>query len=116
MTISSVPDNVIQCFSEVRGLTEATDFEVHCLWLGYHERGKWTEHILGNVVTVGAWTGRPIVVAFRYADYNGQRLCFWHATSQLVDYEIVREFLDKAFPNVPRTDAANFHNVLAERY
>ena len=41
-------------------------------------------------------------------------MVFWHATSSMVDYNMVTAWLDKTWPNIPRTDAQNFCNAVFE--
>ena len=66
----------------------------------------------GFMPTIGELDGRPIVVSLSWSYVGDMLVCFYHGCSQLVDHQMIEEFLDETFPNTPRTDAANFHHVL----
>lgn len=105
-------------FDSTEYMVEATSFEKYALWKMYsnealyknkHNVIKW-EQGSGRMYTLGELDGRPITVCFFWDKLNGHNICFYEATSQVVDHELVEEWLDKFCPK-PRTDANNFHNV-----
>ena len=71
----------------------------------------WKQEGMGFLLTVGLMDDRPICVTFSFAVISEKRICFWEATSQLVDYVVVENWLKEKFPGVRRTNAMNFHNA-----
>jgi hypothetical protein len=61
---------------------------------------------------------RPIVISLNWAMIDGQLVCFWHGCSQLVDYRMINEWLNKNFDGThdggrrSATDSMNFHNCI----
>ena len=97
-------------FNNLHGLVEATDFERHTLW-HCHERVNWKDDGIGYGHQIGTLNERPIFVAFNFATIDGKRICFWHATSSLVDYDMIEEWLKTNLKYNNKVDANNFHNV-----
>lgn len=93
-------------------LVEATSFEQLTLWQQWHEKVEWKEHPQGKAPTVGLLDGRPVVLCFFYAHLSGAKVMFWYATSQVVDYLMIDDYLKENFPDVPRTDAMNFAHAV----
>lgn len=101
-------------------LVEATDFEVLALWKDFS-----LEHVAGKAVvedhrvswkdlsteghSIGHLDGRPVMFWMRWVLLDGRLVCFWHSTSEVVDYAMIGKHMDKTFPEVGRTDAPNFH-------
>ncbi len=116
-------------FRTTEYLIEVSDFGHLALW------EKWSAQSLGPIskravrweqdcqtwtCQVGALGIRnlPVCVNFSWDILNKHRVCFWHATSRVVDYDQIEEWFRKHLPNVPRTNAMNFHhciNVIKER-
>lgn len=113
-----------QFLAGVSGVVEANTFERHSLWLENDRLGakgrKWEENLRGYIEYVRWVQGRPICVSMFKATIDGQSILFWDATSQLVDYAIIEDWLEKVIPKTARdergrinkTDAMNFCNVL----
>lgn len=126
-----VPDDEPR-FQATDALVEATDFERTKLWQEnaldsewYSPKmGKptldWKQDLSGRLCEVGAVVTkksgqdrRPISVCFTWATINGKLICFWEATSRFVDHNIIEAWFERAFrPQIPKTNATNFHNVL----
>jgi hypothetical protein len=70
-------------------------------------RVSW-EQLSGMSQTIGKLDKRPVAVTVFWNRLNGHLIGFWEATSQVVDHKMIEEWLDKTFPNVPRTDSMNF--------
>lgn len=114
-------------FDNLHGLVEATDFERHALWERYWSRrmdwdsdGIGYGHQIGELYTslepdtseVALPKARPIFLTFMFATIKGKRICFWNASSQLVDHQMVEEWLKTNLRYEVKTDANNFSHVL----
>jgi hypothetical protein len=116
-------------------VVEATSCETQMLWertqmlwertdkRAMHDKlnvFEWQEIYPGFMETIAELQGRPITIAmFFYVINSGparrNMVMFWEATSEVVDYKLCREWLEKQFANrddVTYTDAMNFHQVL----
>lgn len=81
-------------------------------------RLDWQEESSGIIYQAGELDGRPVMVELFWAIINGHRIGFYHATSQVVDWKMVEEFINKLkyplWDNGTRhahTNATNFHHV-----
>lgn len=93
---------------------EATDFERHMLWREWHDKIDWQEVSRGFFRQIGEIDGRPICVCVTWACINGQLVCFYDATSEVVDYAAVKSWRDNNFHALRGTcDAWNFHHCVA---
>lgn len=90
---------------------EADSFAYSALWERWHEQLNWTSDSTMMSVEIGSVAARPTCVLLRFVKINGHCVCFYDATSMLVDHEMVRKFREAMFPGVPGSDASNFHNV-----
>jgi hypothetical protein len=108
----------------VQGLCEANSYEQHSLWGENDREGRftWVQENFGLLPTIGRVGKRPVVLSLFICVIKGYRICFYHATSQIVDHLIVDEWLKKAMPPsahrrdgfLNKTDAMNFINVIHE--
>ncbi len=74
---------------------------------------KWEQVSVNPWLTVGSIGKRPVCLSFEWYRIDGQWVCFWEATSQLVDHAMIDKWLTKHFPDQHSTcDAGNFHNCL----
>ncbi len=112
-------------FKDVVFTVEATHFEQYSLWMIYHNHdvgfGKvgWVEGDRGHGVSIGRISRRPVVVSLNYAWIDGHRVCFYYGCSQLVDHEMVDEWMEARTDHIvtpdrrPATcDAMNFGHCL----
>lgn len=131
------PDDTIhEFFDGVVGLVEASSHEKYYLWDRYADepfaikygppdrtRYSWVDKNSGFLPRVGYLDGRPICISVFTAVVDGKKLLFWHATSQVVDYELIDRWFKKYLPVTafrdgdPRgylnqTDPTNFCNIL----
>ena len=111
--LNNLPDNATGMMDNLDCFVEADDFCRTVLWMRNKDSGRriWEENLHGILVTIGNLHERPVCVAFSFAKVDNHKLCFWHATSQLVDYQMIEEWFAKHFPKVRKTDANNFHNA-----
>lgn len=107
-------------FSMTEYAVEADSFSYQALWEKFSTETihktpmsvvRWEEDSLGHMTTIGWFNKRPININFRWATLNGHSILFYDACSQLVDYKMVEDWLDK-YTKFRRCDANNFHNVL----
>jgi hypothetical protein len=107
----------------VVGCCEASSFEQHLLWKENVDREtpmSWEQVNPGLMPTIGTIKRRPVCLSMFIVIIDGYRILFYDACSQVVDHEMVRQWLRKAlpksamrkdgFPN--NADAMNFINVI----
>lgn len=108
--------------ADVIGAVEATSFERHSLWQEYTSTGtKWKDSGHGIGTVVGLIDDRPIFIALNTAVIDNDKVLFYEATSQLVDWVMIEEWLQKNLPDTARkkdgrvrkTDAQNFYNIFS---
>lgn len=98
-------------------LVEATNFEQFILRQQNSDGIEWTEDLIpGEARTVGyiqvgpGPDGKcPIVVTLTWAILNEHRICFWDATSRMVDHHRIDTYFNRYLPGVRRVSAGNFH-------
>lgn len=104
-------------------IVEATSFEKSCLWRDYclesdnPRYGKHTWKLIspGWMIKVGEINDRPCCISTTWYKIDGKLVMFWYACSELVDYKLIDEWLDKNFTGTygggrrASTDADNFH-------
>ena len=73
-----------------------------------HRRVTWESDLAGLGVIVGEVAGRPVFLSLRRAKVNGSAVLFWHATSVVVDHDLIEEWFLREAAGVPGTDAQNF--------
>jgi len=95
-------------FKEVTYLIEASDAE-----RGYlYNQVKYEMDAVGWSATLGTLDDMPVCIIVWFGNVVDKRVAFWSLTSTVQDYRMSQAFFDKYLPNVPRTDAMNFHQVL----
>lgn len=110
----------------VVGVVKATHTERHLLWEKYHYNDKlftWVSGGGGPAPIIGYVNDMPVCVTLLVDVIEGHPILFIDATSQVVDWRMVDEFLKKHLPQsafkdsgyVNETDAMNFTNVLPTR-
>jgi hypothetical protein len=102
----------------------ATDTEKFFLWkdIDRIRKQKFTEHRWQNIIwghisegrvyTIGKINNRPINIELSWAKLNGHYVTFWESNSELVDYKMLREWLEQTFKHVDirhYCNALNFH-------
>lgn len=125
-------------FENVVFLVEATSYEYHSLWADYsteyltlpyapkederlrNRRVDWKQESAGWTISLGVIDKRPICVSINYAILNGKRVMFYYGCSQLVDHQIIENWLKHFTSNIKwdngvrwaHCDAFNFHHCL----
>lgn len=109
-------------------LVEATNHEWFTLWARWCKYSqecrepifkKW-EQLGGCGITIGCLDKRPVVVSLNWDRLDGFLVCQWEATSQLVDYKMIEEWLDKHYTRIASDNrpascnASNFHSCVRE--
>lgn len=109
-------------------LVEANSNETSDIWERFAKDGKrckctcdictrtkrypWTQITPGYWETIGKLDNRPVCVSIFWVRISGYLIAFWEVTSQVVDYVMVNDWLEKTFPKVPTANAMNFHNAI----
>lgn len=119
-----IPKDVIHRFSNIDALVEADS--VHIMYLMMHfsdicgeaisRRLSWKDEIQGvglNIDIVKINDEKcSIFIHFSFSNIDGKRICFWHTTSRVVDYDIVDNWFKKNLPGIRKTDVNNFYSAL----
>lgn len=123
------PEELKQRLRDTKFVVEATSCECQFLWEWWsedalyrdspHRRVSWEQLNPGWFETVGHCGDSPICVNVWWNRINGVLVMFWEATSELVDFKIVRAWIEKQCSprwagetRLAHTDANNFHHVL----
>ncbi|AKF13645.1 hypothetical protein PHIN3_382 [Sinorhizobium phage phiN3] len=104
-----------EMLADVHGMIEANSNEEMYIWQTWHEKHGYSwkqEH--GFLVTVGQLMDRPICISVMFVKVKEKLIMFWHATSVLVDYDMIAEWLKENLPDAYhcRSDAMNAHIVM----
>jgi hypothetical protein len=121
--VSRMDPEIIGFMEGAVGFCEATREEEHSIWstLVNHRDPPvtWEQH--GGVgMTVGYLDDRPVHVSLSHVDVAGHKVIFYHATSTVVDHDMIRTFIEAIAPQsawegpgrLNHTDATNFTNIL----
>lgn len=111
-------DWIEQHASDIVYIVEATRFEQTCLWEQYQK--IWEEDTRGGpLVTVGEIAKFPVCIALSVIKINGYPVLIVDATSRVVDYTMIEEWLESKWPALfpkgscnLKTNADNFHHVV----
>lgn len=78
-------------FKRTQFVIEATAYEQQLLWEQHRYRLKWREQSGGALVIVGWLDSYPICFSAHWVALgtDQQLVLFWHATSKLVDYDLI---------------------------
>lgn len=94
-------------------MIEANSFESMSLWREYNEALEWKECTSGGpMFQLGELDSRPIVLGVNIIKVDGRKVMFYDPTSQVVDWVMVEDFLEKSWPNAKKTNAMNFFNAV----
>lgn len=114
-------DDMIALLADCVYAVEATRFEQMCLWQKYTGEGYvWKENLSGRGATVGYLNDMPVAISLNTAVVNGNKILFYNATSVVVDWGMIEEWLQKNMPSdtkkhegsLRKTDASNFHDAV----
>jgi hypothetical protein len=109
--------SILPDFDKVIGVVEATSFEKQYLWSSATE--SWRGNQLGETVIVGRLSRRPVCISLTIDVIGGYPILFVEATSQVVDYLMIDNWLLENLPATAlkrggylnKVDAMNFYNV-----
>lgn len=98
---------------------EADGFARQALWSEWHTKLNWRSEGRGTGLQIGELDSRPVMLCLIWEWLNGRLVCFYEATSQVVDHAMIEKWLEKTC-NGKRThddrpitcDANNFHHCL----
>lgn len=129
-------EELAKMFEGVQGCVEANSYEYHSLWKDYskqyYESFKkipdsvtfdWKSDGSGLGKAIGKVGGSPVFLSLRVAEIDGLKILFYDATSRVVDWEMVENYLIENLPEsalrgdgryLNKTDATNFSNVIWE--
>lgn len=104
-------------FALTEYVVKATHCEHFLLWEKHSGEVAWEQHTFGYLKEIGICAGRPVVVECEWATINGHLIMFYDATSQVVDREMIDQWLkDNCNPQHrgrrAHCDANNFDFVL----
>lgn len=117
-------DAAIKSLSECQYIVEANHNEAHNLWYMYTQvyrvvtDREWQQLIPGYLIEVGSLGGRPVSLSLYFVSIKGVKVCFFESPSQVVDWKLIDEWLDKHFNKLYdgrscRCDATNFHQCMS---
>jgi hypothetical protein len=107
-------------YKDVYGIVEANSFESLTLWQHWHqEKGyTWVQNNSGWFVKVGEiMAGKEVWISPLAHIVNGRKILFVDATSSVVDWGIIEEYLKENVPSactrngeyLNKESAQNFH-------
>ena len=100
---------------DVAYMVEATSYETLSLWQKHHEELNWQGVTRGGpMFQLGQLDGRPVVLSVDIFEILGRKVMSYQPTSQVVDWVMVEEFLEKNWPHAKTTGAINFSNAVHE--
>lgn len=114
-------DELVRFLDGVVGVIESTSCErsyvyEHCV---NNAKRSWGDGHVGIGRTIGLLAGMPIHVSIFINEISGHKIAFVEATSTIVDYDMVRKWLEKVMPRTAFdgdrlnfTDATNWLNVI----
>ena len=124
--MKELPDSIEDRLAQTFFIVKATDNERHTLWLQHSKQGEsriknpvdWQQVSDGRWLQIGTINNRPICMDFFWAWIDGFLICFYYSTSQLFDWKMADEFLEKHFKGTwdktrrAECNAMNFHHCL----
>ena len=94
-------------------MVEANSFETLSLWQQHHKELNWQEVTRGGpMFQLGQLADRPVVLSVNIFSILGRKVMSYDPTSQVVDWVMVEDFLEKSWPNAKKTNAMNFFNAV----
>jgi hypothetical protein len=108
--------------ANVIGAVEANSYEKLMLWDANTRLTPpriWKENNSGLLEVVGRLADMPVCIGLWTAEIDGHKILFYDATSQVVDYRMIDNWLETNLPKtafrkdgyVNKTDAMNFRNI-----
>ena len=113
--------NLEELYKDVYGIVEANSFETLTLWQHWHkEKGySWIQNNSGWLECVGKLSEKEIWISPLAHIVNGRKILFIEATSSVVDWDIIEDYLKKSVPSAIKAcgylnkyNAMNFHCLI----
>lgn len=121
-TVSLLDDDFVALLADTYYAVEANSFEYSALYKEYaKEQGHvWKENLSGRGACIGYVGKRMVFVSFRTAIINGRKILFYEATSPMVDWDMIEDWLRSNLPtsakraagDLRKADANNFYSAL----
>lgn len=118
-------ENIERYIRDTVAVIEATAQEQQDCWCRHAAQSPWrytpndVPRVVWEQLNPGQWRqignldSRPVCLSFTWALIHGEVLCFWCPTSEVVDYEMARNYVRNLFAHAKSfTDAADFPNAL----
>ena len=107
-------------YPDVVGIVEVTNYESLCLWQEYHQKlgYTWEESRSGPIITVGHIDSHPVAIAPLVHVVNGKKILFVEATSVVVSWKLIDDWLYENCPKarngtyLNKRDAMNFFSLI----
>ena len=106
-------------YKDVHGIVEATGYESLMLWREFHQEQKlsWVQNNAGWLECVGKVGDKEVWISPLAHIVNGRKILFVEATSVVVDWDLIEEYLKKNVPSavtrneiyLNKENAMNFH-------
>lgn len=115
-TVNDFQDYMKTRIRETKGLVEATSAECHELYFRIQQGGHKLEQISDGVgQQIGTFYGHSVFISLRWFKVDDVLICFYDATSRVVDHDMVKQWLKAIFPHIKpgaTNDTMNVHNTL----
>lgn len=115
--------DIKQMLSDTKYAVEANSFETSALYTNFviggraRDTSSWKQINLGTVATIGHIGSRPICISLFWNRIYGELVLFWDATSEVVDYKLIKDWLDSHLASGAKMrDSGNFHNIVDACY
>lgn len=101
-------------FEGIDGIIEATDFETLTIYKGLMDskRIELRDVVSRMVMLPVDGVLQNTVISCRVMSACKKNILFWHDTSSVVYHDVIAAYLKESYPDVPKTNAMNSHNVL----
>ncbi|AGH31511.1 hypothetical protein LOKG_00075 [Loktanella phage pCB2051-A] len=118
-SLLEVSDEVKKFLDGAIGCVEANSFERMSLYGDFDKAADdWKDNTSGLGITLGMVAKMPVCISLNSAVVNGHKIIFYSATSVMVDWRMVTDWLKAHMPETAfkderlnKVDAMNFHNV-----
>jgi hypothetical protein len=118
-SLLEVSDEVKKFLDGAIGCVEANSFERMSLYGDHDKAGdSWKDNTSGLGITLGMVAKMPVCISLNSAVVNDHKIIFYSATSIMVDWRMVTDWLKTYMPETAfkderlnKVDAMNFHNV-----
>lgn len=91
---------IAKYFAELTYLIEATSNEIGMIYKENSE--QWDEYLQVRSIgrNVGSLDGRPVIISIQFVRFYDQLVALWHATSVIVDYDMITDWFKKQSPQL----------------